>query len=262
MDYKFKNKEEQKKALVEFMNDMAEGRRIDYAKGDGVSGYDSVLHDMFQGHAKIDSPFEHGGDDEFLELMEQAKKAGLPDKVILNLLRDTADIDVEENYGIPDNCLAIMTIEEEEDQVSGVSGNVNGKQTDDIFDALREGLDEEDIKEVGRNLEHSYWNGKSDYQSVRGPFSYRLIANLEKFTEEINKLFGKQGKKKKAKSELTIEDAVEGIKAYVSDCVTAENYKVSLEDMIKTVSEVTGLSNEVLAAHLSIADSKLMLLRK
>lgn len=48
---------------------------------------------------------------------------------------------------------AVASRQEVEDQLSGVSGEVNGKKTDDVYEALTQGLSEEEIEDVADALD-------------------------------------------------------------------------------------------------------------
>ena len=51
------------------------------------------------------------------------------------------------------------------EQLSGIEGTINGKHTNDIFETLKSGLTEKELRKVASDVDY-YWDGKSDYIAI------------------------------------------------------------------------------------------------
>lgn len=171
--YSFSNKEEQIAALIEFYNDNGKWQEEYFKNPDYAEAFDHML--------KEGGPDESDMGDDFKAIWKKIPKDKQKDAwdwIVQN-------VQAEFNYwGSPghrqDNSAYSMPHGgEEEVQLIGMSGRVNGKETNDVLAELTKGLSDEEIKKAENSNEY-YVDG--DYLYVNA--SYSIIdfpVDLEEF---------------------------------------------------------------------------------
>jgi hypothetical protein len=160
--YRFANKDEQKKAIIEFLDGIADWVEEYNKTGDGA---DDWLDSIRPSETDLETVKDADGNDELAKAIQQLQDAGVDDGDIQDALHELAEAEVT-HMTHEDNSIWSFPIGEREEQVSNISGIVNGKRTDTVFEDLCEGFTEKELEEIARHLDKCYWDGKSDYIHV------------------------------------------------------------------------------------------------
>jgi len=159
--YSFSDKESQKETLAQFINDQARWRyEYETEHEDAGNNYIDAYWEGFDLDDYARDPDRYTED--VVAVIEAARKAGKSDEEIKDAISNNLDISPgtieRETHGI-----IHALIGEIADQISGISGKVNGRDTNDVMDDLIKGLSEEDLKDVANNVDDAYWSPGDDY---------------------------------------------------------------------------------------------------
>ena len=175
--YAFDDQDEQIEQLTEFMNDLGEDE-VDYVTSDPDYGLDRLTH-----YAEdLDLDYLVRSSDSYLtDAIKEARDQGHDDDNIVQTLLDNAEYDTFGTYPSGD-ALFYSTIGEIELYLDNqISGQVNGVEVDDVWSALKEGLDEDQIWTACRhcnwpvtrsgsiviNLDNQGWQAVPDLDAFR-----------------------------------------------------------------------------------------------
>ena len=191
MSYSFKTKEEQIRAAIKFLDDAAEYTET-YHRSDDYGG--EYLDQFIK---------EDGGPYECLK--KRDSKLPLTDslKKLLKQIEDGPDTLGEANFddilggcidhklgGVhpPENAIYWFHIGECHEQIDGVSGQVNGQQTEDVWSELIAGLGADDIAKV-QNGGNYYWDGKSNHIAITMEYeNWYAVIDEEQLAQEMAEL--------------------------------------------------------------------------
>ena len=87
-------------------------------------------------------------------------------KALTEYINDMAESRINNEGGADWEEYKERGVSEVDDQLSGLSGKVNGKEVHDVFYALMEGLTDEEMKKVAKGLKHSYWAPGDDWHYI------------------------------------------------------------------------------------------------
>lgn len=166
--YIFNNKESQIKALVEFLDERGKSAyEFRTQNDDWGDEYLSVMID----EVNVDNVLKLNHSSNVIKpIIQAALGEGIKKEVIDQVLKDLVKAEL---HGVfyPDNAVGSTgPIGEVEDQVSGIDGNVNGQPVADVFEALKEGLTEEELKLAAKEMDEAYWDAKSDLIYVNADY--------------------------------------------------------------------------------------------
>lgn len=159
MEYNFSNATEQLEALKNFINDAGQWRyEYETEHKDAGNNYLEAYFSGRDGEYKVEE-FMRASKDRYnetlKEVIEHHLNRGISKKAIID---EILNIIYAEPSGLNReyNAISQISIGEIEEQISGISGKVNGKETNDILKELTEDLSPEALKGISRDVEY-YW---------------------------------------------------------------------------------------------------------
>lgn len=154
INFDLNDKESQMEALEEFVKSFCESMEatyqdIEYWKEYGYIFSERDADEQFEG-------LKRNASEEMEQAIDLLKKSGLSDGEILKELEDYSELELDLNdpYGRPMTDEADrFSLGEQEDDLKGISGEVNGKPSKDILKELTAGLTDDEIEEATRNID-------------------------------------------------------------------------------------------------------------
>jgi uncharacterized protein (DUF2267 family) len=191
--YKFTDQKSQKEALRQYVDDNLEWMYEYETKHEDAGGnYLDAFANEISVKGLKNLNMSHN---DVLVAVKETMAAGLSESEINEILKD---IVTAEPHGVeyPDNVVFTPgPIGEIEVQLSGLYGSVNGKDVDDVFKVLSEGLSDDDLKEVSDEIKNGYWDHESDLAYADASYqSWMFVVDVDEFIERANELLADKGK--------------------------------------------------------------------
>lgn len=205
--YEFTDKESQIEALAEFLNDNAQWKyEYETEHVDAGSNYLTLL----EPHV-LDDFMNRGSDRNSEGLFEVIKKhldRGLSKRQVWDVMMNCGCLEMKPcSIEHEPNAIEQFPVGEIEDQISGIYGHVNGKETNDMFKELSAGLSEEELKQVAKNLDKGYWKPGSDYMYINADYDmWAAVVDPEELDSALEDETPKKKMTKKSKSPDKEED--------------------------------------------------------
>lgn len=161
MTFEFTNKESQISALVSFIDQQAEWRySYETEHKDAANNYLMLLDGhCLDGFMRRESFDRYN--DKLRAVIKTAMSEGIDGKKIWEAICECIDIRPG-NMFCQYNVIEAFPVGEIEEQISGISGKVNGKDVSCVFSALTSNLSADELKSAAADINDAYWDGKRD----------------------------------------------------------------------------------------------------
>lgn len=193
--YSFSDKDEQIAALAEYINDVAK-QTYEYETSHMDSGNNYM--DVYVAETYIiDEYLNNYSDEELGQVIQKHLSMGLSEQQILVAIQGLA---TPEEGGIRhvENAINSALLGETDAELTGMYGKVNGKEVKDVYKALTDGLDENDLEKASKEVDEGYWTPKMGHVAVNCDYqSWNFVVDPEQLDEVLSKEKPAKGKKKK-----------------------------------------------------------------